>query len=91
MTPNQMALDAYCAAWLHSFAADNPYHTVSIQDDDCKHISAGLCAALEALQTAEPECIKCVKYGHDNWIQQGKAMCQVKGEKQNESSDHLQI
>lgn len=35
-------------------------------------------AAMDAPATAsEPECIVCTKCGHENWIHEGKAQCQV--------------
>lgn len=37
---------AYCAAWQKSFQAANPYHSVSMGEEDLKHITAGLAAAL---------------------------------------------
>lgn len=47
-------VNAYCKAWGASFLADNPFHKVSMQKEDKKHILAGLSAALAApLQQGE--------------------------------------
>lgn len=54
MTTQQItrATEAYCNAWLASFAKANPYHTVSMTDDDISHIDAGVRAALQAQDAA---------------------------------------
>jgi len=40
-------LDAYCSAWKKSFESKNPYHTLSMDEEDREHINAGLSAALK--------------------------------------------
>lgn len=50
-------VEAYCNAWLRSFAKANPYHTVTVGPEDKVHIEAGVKAAIDTLQ-AERDALK---------------------------------